>query len=88
MLMPMVASAQFIVEFDGIYFKLIENTDEAYLTNMPGNYQGWANIPPSITVNGMTYRVTAIAQYDHNKDGVIDAADVITLVNYIADKKK
>ena len=23
MLMPMVASAQFIVEFDGIYFKLI-----------------------------------------------------------------
>ena len=69
MLLTLVAKAE-TVEIDGIYYNLISEIKEADVTNHlggsyngGGSYSGNADIPASITYNGVDYSVTSIGEW-------------------------
>lgn len=66
MLLPMVASAD-PVEIDGIYYNLIKKTKTAEVTSNPNKYSGAVDIPPSVTYEDETYRVTSFDSYAFSK---------------------
>ena len=60
LLLPMLASAD-AVEVDGIYYNLIEKSNEAEVTANPnGKYTMSVEIPASFGYGGKTYHVSSI----------------------------
>ena len=62
--LPLMASAEGVVEIDGIYYNLVSKIKEAEVTMKPnGRYFGNVNIPDTVTYNGAEYSVKSIASY-------------------------
>ena len=58
------ASAGDVVEVDGIYYNLVDKSNEAEVTKNPnGNYRGSVDIPAYFEYGGETYRVYSIGDY-------------------------
>ncbi len=69
MLMPLLASADKLVEIDGIWYNLITKAMVAEVRSGLPLYKGDVVIPESIKYEGDTYSVTAIGEkafYDCN----------------------
>ena len=60
MLLPLVASADYTVEIDGIYYILKPATEEAEVTKHPNKYTGDVVIPETVTFRGTEHSVTSI----------------------------
>ena len=60
MLLPLVASADYTVEIDGIYYILKPATEEAEVTRHPNRYKGEVVIPETVTFKGTEHSVTSI----------------------------
>ena len=60
MLLPMLASADTVVEIDGICYNLVKKLKEAEVTSITNYYPGSVEIPESVTKDGIEYRVTSI----------------------------
>ena len=52
-----------IVEINGVYYKLITNSNIAKVTSNPQKYSGVIVIPPSVTYQGLDYSVTSIGDW-------------------------
>lgn len=64
LLLPIIASAGDVVEVDGIYYNLVDKSNEAEVTKNPnGNYRGSVDIPAYFEYGGETYRVYSIGDY-------------------------
>ena len=63
MLLPLVASADYTVEIDGIYYILNPTTEKAEVTSNPNKYTGDVVIPETVTFRGTEHSVTSIGDY-------------------------
>ena len=62
MLLPLVASADYTVEIDGINYILKPTTEEAEVTSNPNKYTGDVVIPETVTFRGTEHSVTSIGE--------------------------
>ena len=62
LLLPVVGSAQDVVEIDGIYYKVIKKGKVAEVTSNPNKYSGSVNIPANIIYDEVECSVTSIGE--------------------------
>ena len=63
MLLPMLSSADELVEINGIWYNLIQKAKAAEVTKGRTEYVGEIVIPESVEYENVTYSVTSIENY-------------------------
>lgn len=60
--MGMASAWAYDFEADGIYYKVLEGTEEVEVTSGDNQYTGSVTIPANVQHDGVTYSVTAIGE--------------------------